>query len=181
MKFFTKIFIISLCTILTVSLTACGGNGGGDDASSNVEQADSNQKEYSMSDQVDIGNMEIGISNVYEDTEIGQDNEFMESIRSRGKFVNISMVISNLGNEEITVNTSEFKLLSDGKLYSPSVDPAVVEALGDSFLFYKSINPNMDMLGMIVFEVPSDLTDYSLVVEPVTSNQKAIIHLDNVN
>lgn len=176
MKKLTKLLFFTIVAVTVFSITGCGSSIS--DTSSGDVQEESNEKEYDMSDEVKIGNMEIVVSNVMEDDHIGGDDQIWGEAQTRGKFVSVSMIITNLGDSEIRVDSSEFKLIADGKTYSPSVDPAVVEAFGGSFLFYKSINPNMDMLGMVAFEVPVDLTDYSLLITPSGTDEKAIIHLN---
>ena len=165
MKKFINLFIFSILMISLFSLSACSN-------SNNGEQKEStNIKNYKMNDIASIGNMEIRIENVEENSEMGED------IHSRGKFVIVSFYVKNIGDSEITVDENYFKLFADRKTFSPSVDPKIVYTLGDSYLMYKTINPGMDTLGVVVFEVPDDIQNYYLIVEPPDYNEIASIKL----
>ena len=182
MKILKKFLLIFICSLVVVSAVGCGSNTDQTTSDENTqdvnEDLDNNENGYDMTDVITIGNMEIAISYASEETSIGEDNQFTNEAKTRGKFVVITMNITNIGDREITIDSSEFNLLSDGKVYSPSVDPGVVEAFGGSFLFMKSINPGMDSMGMIAFEVPTDLQNYKLVISPVGLDESAYINID---
>jgi Domain of unknown function (DUF4352) len=73
----------------------------------------------------------------------------------QGKFVLVSMKVTNHGDEAQTLDASSQKLLAGGKEYSADSDlPAAVEY---SESFYNEINPGNSVNGAVVFDVPRDL------------------------
>jgi len=81
---------------------------------------------------------------------------FENFIRADGKFILVSVAISNQQSTAIRMNTSLFEILdSNGNAYSASERTMEIER-GDD-LFLALINPGVTKTGVIAFDVPQNL------------------------
>ena len=86
---------------------------------------------------------------------------FEELVKADGKFVVVSVAISNRQNTAITMNTSLFEILgSNGNVYSASEKSMEVGTSDD--LFLAQINPGVTKTGLVIFDVPQTLSLDSL-------------------
>lgn len=152
---------------------ACMGPSGADKSSvtsttsstsSSTEKVEKKAPEYTC-DVEGIGkvkgavasNVGIAVYNIEERDSIG--NQFFNE-KAQGKFVIVSVVVSNHQKDAITVDANSFKLVTDdGVEYSYSTEAQT--ALGmenggkmDSFL--KQINPEMTVAAQIPFDIPKN-------------------------
>ena len=82
---------------------------------------------------------------------------FEELVKADGKFIIVSVAISNRQNTAITMNTSLFEILdSNGDVYSASEKSMEVGTSND--LFLAQINPGVTKTGLVVFDVPQTLS-----------------------
>jgi hypothetical protein len=82
-------------------------------------------------------------------------------VRADGKFIVVTVAISNRQNTAITMNTSLFEILDAyGNVYSASEKS--MEIQGGNDLFLAQINPGITKAGRIVFDVPANLSTDNL-------------------
>ncbi|GAF63831.1 hypothetical protein BTS2_0723 [Bacillus sp. TS-2] len=81
--------------------------------------------------------------------------EFL-STDAKGTFLIVEVNILNEGNDSITVDSSFFKLKSGEVEYS-SDSSAGIYANDEADFFLTSLNPGLDITGLVVFDVPDSV------------------------
>lgn len=136
------------------------------DADDDAEDDDGDkEKVFSMDEKVNVENISYEVNDVYEETEIDNDNEFMDGVETDGKFVIVDLEIFNNDDESRYLDTEMLRVLDDeGTEYSPTSDADVYINDGDNGFLLEEVNPNMSKEGKVAFEVPEDAEDYTLQV-----------------
>ena len=120
------------------------------------------KEEPKVGDKLIVGDAEIIAKKVFEKTEYKSNNQFIKNVKTKGKFVQVNLEITNKGNESKMFHRSRFKLIDDkNREFDPS-DNFELLSIVDSNLFLKDVNPDMSIDGKLVFEVPADVESYSL-------------------
>lgn len=88
-------------------------------------------------------------------------------VNSNGEFLILDVVVENKGNEPITVDSSFFTLLGNGKSYEADTS-AGVYANKDNHFFYDKVNPDIALQGKVVFDVPAELHGQELKLKVQT-------------
>lgn len=103
--------------------------------------------------------------------------------QAQGKFVIVSVVVSNGQKDAITVDANSFKLVTkDGIEYSHSTEGQTALAMennGKMDSFLKKINPGMTTSARIPFDIPQDknLSDLQLEARGGFSGSKMLLPL----
>lgn len=130
-----------------------------------VEKPKPKKKENQIGKPIKAGDFEYVIISATEDTTIKSNNQFIDNKETEGKFAIIDYSIKNLDKESRMVDSNLFQVKDKkGNKYDPMVDSDLIVILGESNLFLEEVNPGLSRKGKIVFELPSDITDYSLEV-----------------
>lgn len=130
-----------------------------------VEKTKPKKKENQMGKSIKVDNFEYVITAANEDTIIKSNNQFIDNKETEGKFAIIDYSVKNLDSKSRMVDSNLFQIKDKkGNKYDPMVDSDLFVILGDSNLFMEEVNPGLSRKGKIVFELPSDITDYSLEV-----------------
>lgn len=125
-------------------------------------------------------NVGIAIYALEERNTIG--GEF-HSEQAQGKFVIVSVVVSNGQKDAITVDANSFKLVtSDGIEYSHSTEAQTALAMengGKMDSFLKKINPGMVISAKIPFDIPKNknLSDLKLEARGGFAGDKVLLPL----
>jgi hypothetical protein len=115
-----------------------------------------------IGDELSVGDVVFTVNKVSTTKEI-KDGDFISySPSSQGSvFLVVNVTIKNAGNKMITTSSSFFQLLKGDVTYAPST---LITTSGDYFT-YKGINPGLAQTGNVVFEIPEDMTDFTLNVQ----------------
>lgn len=123
------------------------------------------EQNYSIGQDVTVGKLGVKVNSVEEKTEFTSDNEFIDPVKTEGKFVVVDATLTNNDKEARAFSSTQFKLIdSEGKEYETLTDANLMMILGDKDLFFENCNPGMSRTGVFVFETPTNVTDYKLKV-----------------
>ena len=126
---------------------------------------ESPEQNFSIGDSVTVGKFEFMVNTSEEMTEIASGNEFIDNITTEGKFIVVNVTVKNNDTESRMVDGSMFTIVDNqGRKFSTLDDLELVTILENEYIFLDSINPGMSLTGTFVFEVPSDIEDYTLRV-----------------
>lgn len=121
---------------------------------------------YQVGEKVEVGKLAYQVNNVSATNEIASDNQFIESATTEGQFVLIDITAYNNDSETRMVDSNMFKVEDDqGREFEPTSDAEVMMVVEDmSDFFLQDINPGLSKTGKVVFELPADVTSYTLEV-----------------
>lgn len=111
-------------------------------------------KEIAFGTEGDIGNLKLVVNSVSSTDSISAAQGYLAYTPDSGKYgiVNVTIKNTTKNSEQLLINY--FKLIGpDGAEYVATLIPAA----DDKFITIDTINPNLDITGNIVFEVPTDL------------------------
>lgn len=133
------------------------------DESGKKESGEAKQS-FKIGDNVTVENFVYRVEGVEEKSRIESGNQFIDDVKTTGKFVIVDVTVTNNDKESRYVDSNMFKLLdSSGTEFSASNDAnnLINDDLG--FLL-EEINPKMNRRGKIAFEVPADAANLNLQV-----------------
>lgn len=146
-------------------------NGGSDEDNSKTAETNKTQTEdkkaenYNIGDSFETGKLGTKILEVEEREEIKSDNQFIDSVKTEGKFIVITAELTNNDEKARTFSSTQFKIVDDKKReFETLTDGNLMMILGDKNIFLEECNPGMNRTGIFVFEVPKDVESYSLKV-----------------
>lgn len=177
-----------LIVVFIVLIAACaavfGGGGGGDestdttpaqeettasDADAEEEPAEDAPAEEAPAEEeaATSDKFTIAVSGVERASSIG--DEFIGE-EAQGEFVIVTIDYTNTGSEQVSVSSSDFKLVgSDGTEYGDSSD-ALMGAGDLDVLIFEDVNPGSTLSGkVLVFDVPEGTEASSLRYSPLFS------------
>ena len=118
-------------------------------------------KIYEIGDLIEGKRYSILMNYTEETGEIFCDHEFFSSLKPEGKFVLISLSITNTTKEFIYVSSFEMKINSSNeKEYSPYSEVIAAQLVIDEYLFGAELAPNETIEAIILFDIPEDLNSY---------------------
>lgn len=120
-------------------------------------------KQSVIGDKLQVGDVVFTVNERSRATNAGGEY----GVNSKGEFLILDVSVENLGNEAITVDSSYFKLLSNGKTFEAD-SSAGIYANEDADFFYESINPDLTMTGKVVFDISTAMHEEELVVQVQT-------------
>ncbi|GAA0036098.1 MULTISPECIES: DUF4352 domain-containing protein [Brevibacterium] len=134
-----------------------------DSAQKPAEEKKEAPAEYGMGDAVNADGWEITVNKV-EDGVSTVGNEYLNT-KAQGQFVKVSLSVKNTKNSPELFFEDNIKLGDDkGNTYS-SDSEAGLYADEDSILFLEEINPGNTAEGVLVFDVPKDVSPDRLTFE----------------
>lgn len=135
------------------------------DAEAKKKEEEVKETAHAIGEPVKVGDFEYVITAANEDIIIQSNNQFIDSKETTGKFAIIDYSVKNLDKKARMVDSNLFIVKDEqGNEYEPMVDGDIMMLLGDSNLFLEEVNPGLSREGKIVFELPSEITNYSLEV-----------------
>lgn len=140
-------------------------------------------KAYKIGDKVAVGDVEYIVKKVSKKNEVGPS---IAPTSAKDTFVVLKISVKNNGSKSIMVDSTFFKLLSNGKEFeadsmaSMSANQNDNGEIKNSF-FYESLNPDVSLSGYVVFDVSNSLAsanDLQLQVQTgIFGTEKEIIDL----
>ncbi|WP_144514904.1 DUF4352 domain-containing protein [Bacillus pumilus] len=176
-----KLLVLFLALGLTFALTACGSENtsanSSESSKENKKEDKKKNKEAKMNTDVKVGDMVYNIKSKSTSDKVGPT---IAQRTANGKYLIIEAKLTNSGNDKITVDASFFKLKRGKKTYE--ADSTANISIDNSFLM-KQLNPDVEMTGKIIFDVPpkvAEANDLKLEVQAgVFSTQTGTIKLSN--
>lgn len=105
---------------------------------------------FKTGDVVTVGDMEYVVNGVETATSIGSD---LLNIEANDTFLIVDLTVKNNGNEAVMVDTSFFKLADGEKTFEADTTGSMYANEGATTFFLKSLNPDVELGGRIVFDV----------------------------
>ncbi len=116
--------------------------------------AEENNKEIAFGTEGDIGNLKLIVNSVSSADSISAAQGYMQYTPDSGKYAIINVTIKNNTKDSEHLLINYFKLIGpDDAEYVATLIPVA----DDKFITIDTINPNLDITGNIVFQVPTDL------------------------
>lgn len=109
-------------------------------------------QQFKIGDKAKAGDVVYKVTGI--DTAASVGPEFMAET-AKGKYLIVTVAVTNNGNESITITDSFFKLKAGDKVFeadSMATLTANSDNDGDSF-FYDDLNPDLTATGMVIFDV----------------------------
>lgn len=117
-----------------------------------------------IGDTLKVGDVEFKVNKFSSAKELGGE---YGGAQSKGKYLVVNVTVTNRGKEELLVDSSFFKVKSDGKEYS-SDGSAGIYANTDTPFFLTGINPDIALTGNVVFDLPPKLHKKELTLQVQT-------------
>lgn len=174
-KFFK---FVGICVVAIIALGVIIGifSGGEDNEKSNsepkqekVEGKDKKEskkkevKEVKIGETLKVGNVEFKVTKKSEAQNVG--GEYGNN--AKGKYLILDVTVTNKGDKALMMDSSFFKLKSNGKEYDADGE-AGIYANSDSGFFVTDINPDLSLEGKVVFDIPAELHEKELVLNVQT-------------
>lgn len=163
------IALVALMAVISIASTGGGGNGGQpaeprDDTTPTAPREEDRQETPAEGDVAGIGDpardgkFEFTVTRVQPGIQrIG--GEFGKE--AQGQFVLVHVTVSNIGNESQLFDGSAQKLFDkQGREFSADTEAAIY--LDESKSFLNQINPGNTVKGIVVFDVPKEVTPVKL-------------------
>lgn len=157
------LIVIIVCFVIgfIIAIASVGNNTGEGNVSSEEQNtnedtsAEESNKEIAFGTEGDIGNLKLIVNSVSSADSISAAQGYMKYTPDSGKYAIINVTIKNNTKDSESLLINYFKLIGpDDAEYVATIIPAA----DDKFITIDTINPNLDITGNIVFQVPTDLT-----------------------
>lgn len=121
---------------------------------------------YMIGDSFTAGELGVVIDSVEEKDGFTSSNQFIKDVTTEGKFIVVTAKITNNDKTARTISSMQFRLIDNqDREFDASNDMEIMMVLDDKNLFLEEVNPGMSRTGIFAFEVPTDVTEYSLEVD----------------
>ena len=130
-----------------------------------AETATSNEETtYSIGEAVDVGGLSVTVNGKSNQATVG--NEFLNETAGSGNYLLLDITITNNGNEAVTVDDSNFKLIK-GETTFKSDGTATIYVNDESASFFlNQLNPESTLSGIVAFDISEEsASDPSLQLE----------------
>ncbi|MED1091815.1 DUF4352 domain-containing protein [Bacillus paramycoides] len=155
-----KLFISLSCSTLLFGLSACSSH----DASNSDTKAEQETSKEIKKDEPSKKDPQKEISTQGNSSHIYISANFVESldvigngeVKAQGVFKVLEVFVYNRREEPITLNSNNFKLIDDlgREYYSSNESQLALKAANTATLKFGILNPNENLGGKIVFDVP---------------------------
>ena len=109
------------------------------------------EESFGIGDTIQAGNLSVEVNNVSNASVI--DSTFSQEVPSTGNYLLVDVTVRNDGNEAVTVDNNNFKLVRGETTYN-SDSTATRYANEDSNSFFlNSLNPEAALSGTVVFDI----------------------------
>ena len=109
------------------------------------------EESFGIGDTVQAGDLSARVDNVSRASVV--ESAFSQEVPSTGNYLLVDMTVRNDGNESVTVDSNNFKLVK-GEITYDSDSTATLYANDDSTSFFlNSLNPAATLSGTVVFDI----------------------------
>lgn len=115
------------------------------------EEKEVEEESFGIGDTIQAGDLSVKVNNVSSASVI--ESMFSQEVPSTGNYLLIDMTVRNDGNDAVTVDNNNFKLVRGETTYN-SDSTATIYANEDSTSFFlNSLNPEATLSGTVVFDI----------------------------
>lgn len=151
------IIVVFFAIVVAIIGGTSGKTGSNDDIDAesikSVEET-AEQTEIPFGQEGSLGNLSMTVNEVAEAESISAADGYMSYKPDSGKYAIINVTIKNNSKNSEQVLINYFKLIGPDEAEYVST---IIPVADDKFLTIDSINPNLDITGNLVFEIPKDL------------------------
>lgn len=127
-------------------------------SSSSSEKTEKAEKAYKVGNKVTVGDMEYTVNKLSVTKTVGP-TDFPTT--AKGTFLVVNLTVKNIGKKSVTVDSSFFKLLDNGKEFSADSSGSMTANQDDTgnisnSFFLQELNPGVELSGNIAFDVSED-------------------------
>lgn len=128
------------------------------ESSSSSSSSEKTEKAYKVGDKVTVGDMEYTVNKLSVTKTVGP-TDFPTT--AKGTFLVVNLTVKNIGKKSVTVDSSFFKLLDNGKEFSADSSGSMTANQDDTgnisnSFFLQELNPGVELSGNIAFDVSED-------------------------
>ena len=160
----------------TADESATGASG--DEAGEGEDEAPAEAAaEYSIGDAVATGDWEVTVNDVESGVpELG--DEYLGTT-AQGQFILVEMSVANTGSEPSFFFEGDVSLQdADGNTYSPDSEAGIYASTDNEVMLLEEINPGNTATGVIVYDVPADVSPNVLEFQGGIFDEAATVALD---
>ena len=130
----------------------------GASSSNNNNTSAKTEKTYKVGQVVEVGSMQYTVTGVSTAKSVGPS---ILPTDAKDTFVVVDLTVKNLGDKEVTIDSSFFKLLDGSKTLSADSSASMSANQDESgqitnSFFLQQLNPDVEMSGKVVFDVSAD-------------------------
>lgn len=122
----------------------------------------------STGDQVDVGEVSYRLEQALDAGQlIASDNQFIDPLRTNGKFVRVRIALMNQGDiaESISADNHLYLYDSEGRQFAPDTDFDTAMILGaDNMCIFEDLPPGVTKVCRLIYVVPEDAHGFELEV-----------------
>lgn len=128
------------------------------ESSSSSSSSEKTEKAYKVGDKVTVGDMEYTVNKLSVTKTVGPTDY---PTTAKGTFLVVNLTVKNIGKKSVTVDSSFFKLLDNGKEFSADSSGSMTANQDDTgnisnSFFLQELNPGVELSGNIAFDVSED-------------------------
>lgn len=163
-------WVVVVVVIVVIGLGNMGGSkdskssSNSQKVSSSASSSNSNntsaktEKTYKVGQVVKVGSMQYTVTGVSTAKSVGPS---ILPTDAKDTFVVVDLTVKNLGDKEVTIDSSFFKLLDGSKTLSADSSASMSANQDESgqitnSFFLQQLNPDVEMSGKVVFDVSAD-------------------------
>ncbi len=194
-------WLLAVIALIVIISSAGGGDDTGDDAVASAESGTSDESdastsdeeaaktedeapaeaeaasEYGIGDAVATGDWEVTVNNVESGVSELGDEYF--GTTAQGQFILVEMSVANTGSEPSFFFEGDVSLQdADGNTYSPDSEAGIYAATDNDIMLLEEINPGNTATGVIVYDVPADVSPNVLEFQGGIFDEAASVALD---
>lgn len=168
--FYKRVWFWVVVVIVVIGLGNMGGSkdskssSNSQKVSSSASSSNSNntsaktEKTYKVGQVVKVGSMQYTVTGVSTAKSVGPS---ILPTDAKDTFVVVDLTVKNLGDKEVTIDSSFFKLLDGSKTLSADSSASMSANQDESgqitnSFFLQQLNPDVEMSGKVVFDVSAD-------------------------
>jgi hypothetical protein len=150
-------------TIRTALQDVFGGTGSGNNTSAMQEAKKENMQtiEKAVGDEITLATMNLKVTSVEEKQILNPAYGSPKVAKEGTKFVVVGMDVTNTTNSAFDFSPDLIVVDNKDREFSTYSDS--IGAISD-YLNYKTLSPSVKETGHLIYEIPSDATNYSLMV-----------------
>lgn len=136
------------------------------------EPAKEEAKQAGIGSPVRDGKFEFTVTKMEKHARVGND---LLGTDAQGVFLLVNVTVKNIGNEAQAFTSMAQKLRADGKEFEADAGAAIY--LKDSKSLYEKINPGNSVQGVVLFDIPKDLTPEAIELHDSMFSQGVTVAL----
>ncbi len=171
---------LGLIILVLIVIGVLSGNKGGSTSKTGTESSKTNEapKIVGLNVTITDGDLAFTVLKVNKSKALG--NSFTQRT-AQGMFYVVTVKIENKGNKTTTFDSSMAKVKDDqGREFDRSIDGQTAKSMseGKTDMFLQQIQPSLSVTGDLVFDLPEELTNPTILLKGSTFNKGVEVKLE---